>query len=116
SLAMIAGAIAVSSAVATERESASTAAAIRRECDRYGLQHAEVVRVFLGDAPPEAARREWWDWLILACAAGVFVVLGLKARVPALNMNLEWAAILAVVLVASAAVCAWGLGKATRFS
>ena len=116
SVAMIAGAIAVSSAVATERESTSTAAAIRRECDRYGLEHAEVVRVFHGDATPEAGRRDWWDWLILASAAGVFVVLGLHARVPALHMNLAWAGALAIVLVASAAVCAWGLGKSTRFS
>jgi glucose uptake protein GlcU len=116
SVAMIAGAVAVSSAVATERESAHTSAAIRRECDRYGLEHAEVARVFHGEAPPEAGRRDWWDWLILACAAGVFVVLGLKARVPALGMNLTWTGVLAVVLIASAAVCAWGLGKSTRFS
>ncbi len=116
SVAMIAGAIAVSSAVATERESASTSAAIRRECDRYGLEHAEVVRVFHGDAPRDAGRREWWDWLILAGAAGVFVLLGMKARMPALHMNLAWAGVLAVVLVASAAVCAWGLWKTTRFS
>ena len=99
SLAMIAGAIAVSSAVATERESASTAAAIRRECDRYGLEHAKVVRVFHGDATPNASRRDWWDWLILAGAAGVFVLLGIKARVPALHMNYEWAGVLSVVLV-----------------
>jgi glucose uptake protein GlcU len=116
SLAMIAGAIAVSSAVATEYESESTASAIRRECDRYGLEHAEVVRVFHGEAPPEAGRREWWDWLILACAAGLFLVLGLKARVPALHMNLTWAGVLAVTLIASAAVCTWALGRATRFS
>lgn len=116
SLIMIAGAIAVSSAVATERESASTAAAIRRECDRYGLQHTAVVRVFHGYAPPGDSRREWWDWLILACAAGVFVALAVRARVPALNMNLTWTAVLAVVLVASAALTAWGLHKATRFS
>jgi len=102
--------------VATERESASTAAAIRRECDRYGLEHAQVVRVFHGEAPPDAGRREWWDWLILACAAGLFIVLGLKARVPALHMTLAWAGVLAVVLVASAAVCTRALGKATRFS
>ncbi|HWE83826.1 MAG TPA: GRP family sugar transporter [Terracidiphilus sp.] len=116
SLAMIAGAIAVSSAVATERESEHTSAAIRRECDRYGMEHAEVARAFHGDVPPEAGRRDWWDWLILACAAGVFVMLGFKARVPALNMNLTWTGALAVVLVASAAVCAWRLSKATRFS
>ncbi len=116
SVVMIAGAIAVSSAVATEREDVSPAAAIERECARYGLALAEVARVFHGEAPPGATTRDWWDWLILACAAAVFVALGLKARVPALNMNLAWTGALALVLIFSAAVCAWGLGKATRFS
>lgn len=116
SLVMIAGAIAVSSAVASEREDVSTSAAIDRECERYGLEREQVALVFHGDAPPDATTRDWWDWLILACAAGIFTALGLTARVPSLSMNLAWAAALTVVLIASAVVCAWGLGKATRFS
>ena len=56
-----------------------------------------------------ADRREWWDWLILACAAGVFVALGLQAKVPDLDMNYAWTGILTVVMVASAVVCGWGL-------
>jgi glucose uptake protein GlcU len=117
SLAMIAGALAVSTAVATEREAASTHEAIARECERYGLQHEHVVDAFNGG--PAAAsenRREWWDWLILACAAGVFVALGLKARVPALAMHYGWAAVLTVLLVVSAVICAVGLHRRTRFA
>jgi len=117
SLAMIAGALAVSTAVATERETASTHEAIERECERYGLQHEQVVDAFNGG--PAAAnenRREWWDWLILACAAGVFVVLALKARVPALAMHYGWAAVLTILLVVSAVVCAVGLHRRTRFA
>ena len=115
SLAMIAGALAVSSAVATEREAAATHEAIARECERYGLEHSHVVHAFNGLAHGEE-RREWWDWLILACAAGVFVVLGLRAGVPAIAMNYTWTAALTVIMVATAAVCAWKLHTRTRFS
>jgi hypothetical protein len=117
SLAMIAGALAVSTAVATEREAAATHEAIERECARYGLEHERVVDAFNGGAVEASEnRREWWDWLILACAAGVFVALGVKARVPALAMNYAWTVALAVVMVATAAVCAWKLYTRTRFS
>jgi glucose uptake protein GlcU len=114
SVAMIAGAMAVSTAIATERESASTHEAIERECARYGLKREEVIHAYNGATTQD--RREWWDWLILICAAGVFVALGLQAKAPALNMNYEWIIVLAVILIASAAVCAWGLHKRTRFS
>jgi glucose uptake protein GlcU len=114
SVAMIAGAMAVSTAIATERESASTHEAIERECARYGLKREEVIHAYNGATTLD--RREWWDWLILICAAGVFVALGLRAKAPALEMNYEWTIVLAVILIASAAVCAWGLHKRTRFS
>lgn len=116
SLVMIAGAMAVSTAVATERESASTHEAIERECDRYGLERTHVIHAFNGTAREAEERREWWDWLILACAAAVFVVLAAKARVPSLAMHYGWTVVLAIILVASAVVCGWGLHTRTRFS
>jgi glucose uptake protein GlcU len=115
SLVMIAGAMAVSTAIATERESASTQEAIERECERYGMEPAQVIHAYNGGHRGDD-RRDWWDWLILICAAGVFVALAMKARVPTLAMNYGWTAVLALVLVASAAVCGWGLWKMTRFS
>ncbi|HEY3707364.1 MAG TPA: GRP family sugar transporter [Terracidiphilus sp.] len=115
SLAMIAGAMAVSTAIATERESASTHEAIERECDRYGLDRTHVIHAYNGVAQAED-KREWWDWLILLGAAGVFIGLAVQARVPALLMNYAWTAVLTVILIASAVVCGWGLHKRTRFS
>ncbi len=115
SLVMIAGALAVSTAVATEREAASTHQAIERECARYGMESEHVIRAFHG-ADVTSDRREWWDWLILACAAGAFVALALRAHVPSLAMNFGWTAVLTVILIASAVGCAWGLGKTTRFN
>ena len=116
SIVMIAGAMALSTAVATERESASTHEAIERECHRYGLDREHVIHAYNGEAHVAQDRREWWDWLILLCSAGAFVALGVHAKVPTLAMSHAWTAVLATILVASAAVCAWGLHKRTRFS
>jgi len=116
SLVMILGALAVSTAIATEREHASTDRALLRECNRYKLDYGEVLQAYSGVVNGDGGNgRAWWDYLILACAAGVFVWLGLSARVPALQMNLAWAGVLVAMLIVVAAICTWGLWKATRF-
>ena len=116
SLIMILGAIAVSSAIATERELQHTQLAIERECTRYQLDQAHVMRMFDGGSEGPAEGRAWWDWLILFLSAAVFVLLGVKARVPALAMNYPWTGALTLLLLASAAACAWELWRTTRFS
>jgi hypothetical protein len=121
---MILGALAVSTAIATEREHASMNGALVRECSRYHLDYNRVLRAYSGTdsgsapggRPVSNDRRGWWDYAILAAAAGVFIYLGWNTRVPALSMNLAWLWILAAVLIASAAAASWGLWKATRFS
>lgn len=112
---MVLGAMAVSTAIAGEREAASTAAAIARECRRYNLDHAHVTRTFHGETPAGEDRRDGRDYAILAVAATVFSVLAAHARIPALPIQFAWAAALTVVLVASAVLCAWTLGRTTRF-
>ena len=116
SLVMILGAIAVSSAIATERESHHTMQAIERECARYQLDRDDVISTFDGSSRRPEEGRAWWDWLILFLAATVFVALGIKARVPTLAMNYPWTAVLTLLLIGSAVACAWGLWKTTRFS
>jgi glucose uptake protein GlcU len=117
SLIMIVGALAVSTAVATEREHASMNDALERECTRYHLDRDHVLRAWKGSEPGDRdQRRSWWDYAIVAAAAGVFVYLGINATIPPLNMDFAWVCVLACVLVASAALAGWGLGKATRFS
>jgi hypothetical protein len=117
---MIFGALAVSTAVASEREHHSTNDALVRECDRYGLDYTRVLRAYaspdVGASSDTNDRRAWWDYAILIAAGGVFVFLGVNARVPSLGLNFAWLSILVVVLVASAALCGWALWKATRFS
>ena len=117
SLVMFLGALAVSTAIATEREHTSTNEALLRECDRYCLDHTRVLQAYSG-VPSDARTidRAWWDYVILACAVGVFVWLGVHARVPALAMNLTWTAVLIAALVVTAIVCIRSLWKTTRFS
>jgi len=170
SLVMIAGALAVSTAVASAKENASTNAALLRECTRYGLNYNRIAHanaamsqistalpaekldesnvLYQGTAsavprttendegfspcarmeapaspPPQnfenapSDPRRWWDYLIVAIAVGLFLWLGLQARVPTtLAMNFTWLAILSAVLVASALAAGYGLYKANRFS
>ena len=117
SLVMILGALAVSTAVATEREHASTNETLLRECDRYQLDYQRVSRAYRGaESGDRNERRAWWDYAILATALGVFVYLGLNAKVPPLAMNIVWVWVLAGVAVATAGVCGWGLWKTTKFS
>ncbi|MDR3451876.1 MAG: GRP family sugar transporter [Rhodoferax sp.] len=117
SFVMILGALAVSTAIATEREHASTHEALQRECERYQLDYPRVLQAYRGiPSNGLSSRRSWWDYLILLCAVCVFVWLGMQARVPQLSMNLAWAGVLVVALALTAVGCAWGLWKATKFS
>jgi glucose uptake protein GlcU len=120
SLVMILGALAVSTAIATERENTSTNLALLRECNRYNLDYDRVLLAYSGsgvdDRDAVNDRRSWWDYVIVAAAVGVFVYFGVNARVPSLGMDFSWLAVLVVVLVASALLAGWSLWKATRFS
>ncbi len=117
SVVMIFGALAVSTAIATEGEHASANDALLRECDRYGLDYDRILGAYPGaSANIETSRRAWWDYVILASAVGIFLGLGTQARVPSLAMNLTWTAMLGVTLIVSASVCAWRLWSTTKFN
>jgi len=121
SLVMIAGALAVSTAIATERENASMHEALLRECSRYELDYDRIEQSYgevqAETGPDEGKKgRGWWDYAIIAAAVGVFVFLGVNARPPALSMNMGWVWALAVVLAATASACGWALWKSTRFA
>jgi glucose uptake protein GlcU len=117
SLVMILGALAVSTAIATEREHTSMKDALLRECDRYRLDSDRVLQAYSGVSGNGChSRRPWWDYFILACAIGVFVWLGAEAGIPALSMNFTWTAILSTLLIVTAFICGWSLWRKTRFS
>jgi drug/metabolite transporter (DMT)-like permease len=115
SVVMILGALAVSTAIATEREHSSINQSLLRECNRYDLDYDRVFRAYAGEGESNGIGRSWWDLVIVACAVGIFIWLGVNARVPTLSMDNLWVGLLTAVMVVTAAICGWGLWKRTRF-
>lgn len=113
----IVGAMLISGATVSVSESASTLRAIRRECDRYGMDVGETVRDHEGHAVGgSAGGRPWWDFVILLAAVAVFVWAALSARIPRLELHWTAALVLTVVLVVVLAAVASFLWKKTRFA
>jgi drug/metabolite transporter (DMT)-like permease len=113
----ICGAMVIAGATVSDAESHSTLRAIRRECDRYGMDLDATIRTHNGsddEAPSEP--RPWWDYLILLAALGVFATLAFSARGPRVAMHLSWALALTVILLFVLAGCGWLLWKRTRFA
>ena len=111
---MILGALAISTAIATEREHSSTNDALLRECHRYGLDYQRVLQRYSSEASAGNNRRDWWDHLIVAIAVGIFVWLGWNASIPPLNMSFHWIFILTAILLLTLAASIWALWKASR--
>jgi glucose uptake protein GlcU len=113
---MIVGAYAISTAVAEAKENSSTNEALLRECERYGLDYDRTVLSMAGEEFGGEGGRRWWDYAIVAVATGVFIWLGIGAKVPQLAMDMRWVAVLAVALGVSLAAGGWSLYRRTRFS
>lgn len=114
---MILGALAISTAVASEREQSSQAEALERECARYGLDRSEVLAAQAGEElARRGQKRRWWDVLIVITATGFFVGFAAIAETPNLTMNLRWVALLGIALVTSFIVVGHRLWKQTSFS
>jgi hypothetical protein len=117
SVLMIVGALAISTAVASSRETVSRNEALARECDRYGLEYNQVLLAQSGDEfGDRSQRRRWWDVVIVLAATGLFVWLAVNAVVPPLAMNLGWVAALTLALIIALVGAGWALWRVTRFS
>jgi glucose uptake protein GlcU len=117
SLLMILGAFAISTAVASGKEQGSANETVLRECTRYGLDYDKTLAAQSGDEfGGKGERRRWWDYAILLAATGIFVVLGSRAIMPPMTMDLKWIAVLGAVLLLSLIAGGWSLWRRTHFS
>ena len=118
SLAMIVGAIGISTAVAPAAEQASWRAAMARECERYGLSPERLAASQAGEDPLARNVRvhHWRDGAIVAGAVAIFVGLAIGTQRPPIAMNAGWMVALAVAMLGTLAACGWLLWKRTRFS
>ncbi len=112
------GAMLIAGATVSEGEAASSVRAIRRECDRYGLDMDTTLRTQEGFDEDSAAprRRPWFDFLILAGAVAVFAWFARFVRVPRVPMHIPSALVLSVILIAVLVAAGWLLWKKTRFA
>jgi len=112
------GAMLIAGATVSEGEAASSVRAIRRECDRYGLDMAVTLRTQEGFDEDSAVprRHAWSDFAILAAAVAVFVWFARFVRIPRVPMNVPWSLLLAAILLAVLVSAGWLLWKKTRFA
>ncbi|MBV8115398.1 MAG: EamA family transporter [Silvibacterium sp.] len=117
SIIMILGALAISTAAASAEEHSSTNEALLRECNRYNLDYHRSVMAQAGieDERRAASKKRWWDYLIVAIAAGVFLWFAWGATLPPVQMTLRWGAALCLALAVLLFGSGWALGKRTRF-
>ncbi|MGH9452626.1 MAG: GRP family sugar transporter [Terriglobia bacterium] len=117
-LVTIAGAIAISSALAPEEEQRSWQAATDRECERYGLDSEHAAAAMRGEDPlagRNVADRRWDGW-ILAVAIAIFAALAWFAGKPMVLMNSTWMLALIALMLVLLFYCGWLLWKRTKFS
>ncbi len=115
---MIAGAISISRAEAPDAEKRNWHAAMRRECDRYGMDIARVEAAVRGEDPlaSETPGRRWWEILVFFIAVGILVWLARGAARQPLGMDPLWTVLLTTATLVFLFGCAWVLWKRTRFS
>ncbi|HEY2017125.1 MAG TPA: GRP family sugar transporter [Bryobacteraceae bacterium] len=118
SVVMILGATAISFAEAPASEQASWKKAMERECTRYHLEPDRVAAIMQGDDPlsREQSPRGWWELVVAAVAAGIFIWLGLGAERQPLAVNGFWMFVLITASLVFLVVCGTLLWKRTRFS
>ncbi|HZL34960.1 MAG TPA: GRP family sugar transporter [Tepidisphaeraceae bacterium] len=117
SLIMIAGALAISTAVASGEEDQAADRALVRECVRYKLDDhkTRLSQQGIESSPNAAGARRWWDWLIIAAAVGLFAWLARGTQIPPIAMNLTWALALSLVSLVVLLAVGWRLWRQTRF-
>lgn len=118
SVIMIAGATAIGCAEAQTGEAVARDQAVRRECERYGLDPVRVSSILMGHDPLSEQKipRRWWEALAVLGAVGVFVYLAAGASRQAIDIHLGWMTLLTVSTMVLLLLCGALLWKRTKFS
>jgi drug/metabolite transporter (DMT)-like permease len=117
SLLMAAGAVAIASSSASESEYSSWKEAARRETERYSISADYVMKRMQGhDVDTGSARRSWIDWLMVAAATLIFVLLGAMARIPQMEIQMGWLIGLSLAMLMVLIAAGVALWRVTRFT
>ena len=116
SLLMIAGAVAIAMAAATDAELSSWRLAMVRECDRYGLDRQKVSDALEGITEDAKTARPWWEAVLALAAIALFVWLAMGTVRQTIALNLPWMAVLLLATLLFLAGGGYWLWRRTRFS
>lgn len=115
---MMLGVAAIAFSSPTGEEQVRWKKAAQREGLRYGVA-ADYVEARMdgrqATGEPKPSRRGW-DWLLVAGASGIFVVLAAMARVPQMSFHAGPALLLALASLLLLLVCGLALWRTTRFN
>lgn len=116
SIVMALGAVAIALSSAGAREHSSWQDAADREGRRYGVENGYVRASMEGREFNAAAnRRTVLDWLLIGTTTALFVALAAMARIPRIDIDLGWAAVITAAMLALLATCGIALWRTTRF-
>jgi drug/metabolite transporter (DMT)-like permease len=117
SILMALGAVAIALSSATGREHSRWQDAAEREGKRYGIA-GDYVRASMEGREFEGGlnRRSFIDWLLVGGVTAIFVALAAMARLPRVDMDLKWAAVVSVAMLVLLVGCGIALWRTTRFS
>jgi drug/metabolite transporter (DMT)-like permease len=117
SLLMMLGVGAIAFSSATGQEQSQWKGAARREGERYGVAQDYVEARMAGRqaATEEKPSRKTLDWLLVAAATFVFVILATIARVPQMSFRWGPAALLIAATLVLFLVCGAKLWRTTHF-
>ncbi len=116
SLLMAGGAVAIATSSTSRSEYSSWQQAAQREIDLYRLDPQFVMTRMQGRDPNhEPTRRSWIDWFFIAAATMIFVVLGVLAEIPHMEIEGSWLAALSAAMLFVLFACGAALWRVTRF-
>ena len=118
SLLMAAGAVAIACSSASEGEYSSWREAAQREIDLYGISPDYVATRMEGHELESqgGSHRTWIDWLLVAGAVSIFAALGAIARVPQMEIRMEWLTALSLAMLLVLVAGGVALWRITRFT
>lgn len=117
SILMALGAVAIALSSATGREHSRWQAAAERESKRYGIENAYVRASMEGrETRAGISHQTLLDWLLVAGVTAIFAALAAMARIPSVDINLKWAALVSVAMLLLFVGCATALWRTTRFN
>jgi glucose uptake protein GlcU len=117
SILMAGGAVAIACSSASESEYSSWKEAAQRETELYGISASYVMARMEGqEVDRNSVRRTWIDWLLVAGATVIFVVLGWMARVPHMEIHMGWLAALTAAMLLVLIAAGFALWRLTKFT